>query len=264
MEKLITVVIQEGSLSNIFRDTLVLGMEHIKDGNDYLLFLLVLLLPLPLLRSGTEWGAYGGIKFSLLRILKVVAAFSIGHSVTLLIGAAGMLHFSERFVDILIAVSIIISAFHAIRPVFTARELYIAAGFGLIHGMAFTATLAGFNPGGGNMALSVFGFSLGIELMQFFVIALTVPWLIILSSRNRYTNLRVNAAIAAIVASFGWIVQMITGEPNMAMEIVQGLAAYSWVLILLLALAAVWSAANRNALPVQDVCQFDGIKVDQE
>ena len=37
--------------------------------------------------NGREWGAYGGSRYSLTRLLKIVSAFTLGHSVTLLADA---------------------------------------------------------------------------------------------------------------------------------------------------------------------------------
>jgi hypothetical protein len=240
----LNINIREGSLWIGFKSMLSLGMEHIKEGTDHLLFLMVLLLPAPLLLSGSQWGKFGGIKFSLIKIMKVVTAFTIGHSITLLTGATGLLHFSGQPVEILIALSILVSAIHALKPVFPGKEMYIAAGFGLIHGMAFADTLANLSLDGGRMALSILGFNLGIELMQLFIIALTIPWLIILSISNKYTILRTTGAIVAIAASLGWIAERITGDANLVTKVVGDLAAHSCWLTVILALAAACSAVS--------------------
>ena len=71
--------------ASIFR----LGMRHIAEGTDHLLFLLVLLLPAPLLALGPRWAGFAGARRSLFQILKVVTAFTIGHSITLALAALG-------------------------------------------------------------------------------------------------------------------------------------------------------------------------------
>ena len=127
--------------SSLFR----LGMRHIAEGTDHLLFLLTLLLPAPLLAAGRRWGAAAGVRQSLLRMLGIVTAFTLGHSLTLMLAALGVLHVPGRPIEVLIAVSIFVSALHALRPILPGivpgKEARIAAFFGLIHGLAFAATL---------------------------------------------------------------------------------------------------------------------------
>src|SRR5271165_3502823 len=122
---------------NLFR----LGMRHIAEGTDHLLFLLVLLLPAPLIVVGSRWAGFAGMSNSVLRILKIVTAFTIGHSITLALAAFGIVRVPSRPIEVLIAVSILVSAIHALRPIFPGKEAGIAAYFGLIHGLAFAATL---------------------------------------------------------------------------------------------------------------------------
>ena len=142
-------------------------MRHIAEGTDHLLFLLVLLLPAPLLLTkGRRWGGFGGVGYSLRRLLLIVTAFTLGHSFTLLLGALGWVRLPSQPVEVLIAVSILVSAGHAVRPLFPGREAWVAAGFGLVHGLAFASTLANLHLEAGPMALSILGFNLGIELMQ--------------------------------------------------------------------------------------------------
>jgi hypothetical protein len=220
-----------------------LGIKHIKEGTDHLLFLLTLLLPATLLidNSGKKWGQFGGTKYSLIRILKIVTSFTIGHSITLLIGATGWIHFPAQPIELLIAVSIFISAVQAWRPIFPGRETYVAAGFGLIHGMAFAQTLVNLNLDIGRMALSILGFNLGIELMQIFIITLTIPWLIILSRNQMYSGLRICGALIAAVASVAWMTERISGKANLVSAVVLSASVYYKWLLASLILAAVFS-----------------------
>ena len=120
-----------------------LGARHIAEGTDHLLFLLALILPAPLLAAGGRWGGYAGGKTALRRIVKVVTAFTLGHSITLVFGGAGLGAPPGAVVESAIALSILVSAVHALVPIFRGREVFIAGGFGLVHGLAFAATLAG-------------------------------------------------------------------------------------------------------------------------
>lgn len=191
-----------------FQGMVGLGMRHIAEGTDHLLFLLVLLLPAPLLLTkARRWGRFGGVRYSVGRLLWIVTAFTLGHSLTLLLGALGWVRLPGQPVEVLIAVSILVSAVHAWRPLFPGREAYVAAGFGLVHGLAFAGTLAGLHLSAGPLALSIFGFNLGIELMQLLVIALTVPWLLLLSQTPAYPAVRVVGAGCAAVAALAWVME---------------------------------------------------------
>ena len=66
-----------------------LGARHIAEGTDHLLFLLALILPAPLAAANGSWGGYAGWKTACRRIVKVVTAFTLGHSITLVFGALG-------------------------------------------------------------------------------------------------------------------------------------------------------------------------------
>jgi len=82
---------QQGSFWIGFRGVVRLGMEHIAGGADHLLFLLTLLLPAPLSRRGIYWGSYVGSRTTIIRLATLVTAFTIGHSLTLMLGALGSL-----------------------------------------------------------------------------------------------------------------------------------------------------------------------------
>lgn len=172
-----------------------LGVRHIADGADHLLFLLTLLLPAPLIVAYARWKGYSGIRRCLLQIGKVVTAFTLGHSITLAAGAMDLVHVPTRPIETLIAGSILVSAAHALRPVFPGREAVIAGCFGLVHGLAFATTLAGLGLGRWERVASIFGFNLGIEAMQLIVVAAALPALILLSRTRLYSSVRTAGAL---------------------------------------------------------------------
>ena len=230
--------LEKGDLQQAFGGMVKLGMQHIKEGTDHLLFLLVLLLPATLLTNGKRWGDFGGSRNSLFRLLKIVTAFTVGHSLTLLVGALDLFRVPQQPIEVLIAVSILISAVHAVRPIFPGKEMYVAAGFGLIHGLAFAAALSELHLTPSAMALSILGFNIGIELMQLFVVALVVPWLMLLSQTAFYSPLRIAGAVTAAIAAIAWIVERITGNPNAIAGFVQNVSQYAHLGIFVLALLA--------------------------
>ncbi|MGI4742742.1 MAG: HupE/UreJ family protein [Janthinobacterium lividum] len=240
-----------GSRWRGFQSMIALGMSHIAEGTDHLLFLLVLLLPAPLLVRFRRWGKFGGVRYSLVCLLRIVTAFTIGHSLTLLLGAVGWVHLPSQPVEVLIAFSILVSALHALRPLFPGREAWVAAGFGLIHGLAFASTLANLHLDAGRMGLSILGFNLGIELMQLLVIALTIPWLLLLSCTPAYPAVRVGGAVLASLAALAWIAERLTGKANVLTVLVAQAVPYALWLLGALAVGAVlvfWKTRPRPTI----------------
>ncbi|MFD2937361.1 HupE/UreJ family protein [Spirosoma flavum] len=249
----LSVNLASGSVWSGFRAMVKLGTQHIAEGTDHLLFLFVLLLPAPLLVAGKRWSGFGGIRFSLRHIVLIVTAFTLGHSITLLVGALGWVRLPSQPVEILIAVSILVSAVHAIRPIFPGREAWIAAGFGLIHGLAFASTLANLQLDAGPMALSILGFNLGIELMQLLLIILVIPWLMLLSRTPAYPTVRLTGALLAIIAALAWIAERVSGQSNQLTRSIEKLVSYAPYGLLVLALLAIyltWRQKQSKQIPV--------------
>lgn len=246
-----------GSVWTGFQAMVELGIQHIAAGTDHLLFLLVLLLPAPLLVLGKRWSRFGGVRYSLRRLLLIVTAFTLGHSLTLLLGALAVQHsnwvrWPGQPVEVLIAVSILVSAIHAARPLFPGREAWVAAGFGLVHGLAFASTLGNLQLDTGPMVLSILGFNLGIELMQLVVIALTIPWLMLLSRTPAYRAVRLTGALLAALAAIGWAVERVTGQSNVLSKGIDWVAAYAPYALAALACLALfytWRLHQARQLP---------------
>ena len=231
-----------------------LGMRHIAEGTDHLLFLLVLLLPAPLAAVAGRWGRYAGARQGAARLLRVVTAFTVGHSLTLAAAATGWVRAPSAIVEILIAVSILVSAAHAIRPIFPGREALVAGGFGLVHGLAFATTIAGYGIDPWHTVLTVLGFNLGIELMQLAIVVATVPWLLSLARTPVYAVLRVSGAAAAGVAAIGWIGERAFGLANPVGPLVDVVASHGPILIV--GLAALALIADQRVRFVPRVVPF--------
>jgi len=218
----------KAGFASLFR----LGMRHIAEGTDHLLFLLALLLPAPLLVVGSRWSGFAGARQSVVRILKVVTAFTVGHSITLALAALGVVRVPARPIEVLIAFSILVSAIHAVRPIFPGREAIVAAFFGLIHGLAFATTLGELGLGRWERVVSILGFNLGIETMQLIVVAATMPSLVLLSRMRSYSILRIGGALFAALASVGWIAERLFGLHSSVDVVVNGVAHQSvWIAV---------------------------------
>jgi hypothetical protein len=186
-----------------------LGMQHIAEGLDHLLFLLTLLLPAALRARDGRWAEAGGARHVAVYLLKVVTAFTAGHSLTLAWGAFGAVHVPERPVEVAIALSILVSAVHAWRPVFAGREGWIAAGFGLLHGLAFASALRELQLTGARLAAGVLAFNLGIEAVLMLIVAAAAPVLVLLARSSRFALVRRAGALMAGAMAIVWVAQRV-------------------------------------------------------
>lgn len=142
------------------------GAEHILGGVDHLLFLLCLVVP---------------FRRRLFRLLAIVSAFTLGHSITLLAAALGLVPVGPWFaptVETLIATSILYLAVENVVGGSLERRWLIAAAFGLVHGFGFAGALAGtLQFAGAHLVVSLLSFNLGIEIGQALVLLVAVPLL---------------------------------------------------------------------------------------
>jgi hypothetical protein len=152
-----------------FRAYFDIGRDHIldyKNGYDHILFV-VALCALYMLR---DWK----------RVLILVTAFTIGHSITLALATLGIIKINPAWVEFLIPLTIFITA---VSNLFKNEENlydravhinYIYAGvFGLIHGMGFSNYLRG-ALGRDNIVYQLFAFNLGLEFGQIVIVMLTL------------------------------------------------------------------------------------------
>jgi hypothetical protein len=215
----LSVDLSQGSYWQGFVAMFQLGISHIAEGTDHLLFLLTLLLPAPLLAVGARWGGKAGMRGTLFSALKIVTAFTIGHSLTLIVATLLRLNLPQQPIEVVIAATILISAIHALRPIFPGREALVAGLFGLIHGMAFSFTLAELNLSSGQLAVSLLGFNLGIELLQLGIVALVLPSLLLFADSGYYAPVRIAGAALAILASLGWLADRLGFNSTLAILI---------------------------------------------
>jgi len=128
------------------------GVMHILTGYDHLLFVSALVLA-----TKSFW-----------EMVKVIAAFTLAHTLTLALCVFGIFRLPPWVVEPVIALSIVLVALeNFLRPqrAQSRLRLAVAFGFGLIHGLGFAGGLldamAGLPPVGTWIALG--GFSVGVE-----------------------------------------------------------------------------------------------------
>ncbi len=239
-----------GSWSAGFGAVFELGMDHIAEGTDHLLFLLVLLLPSTLIARGGRWREVAAVDVAVKRIAAVVTAFTVGHSITLALAATQLVQPSTRVVESIVALSIFVSALQALRPLGAGREVVVAAGFGLVHGLAFATTLTELGVHGGALAVSVLAFNLGIEVMQLAIVVITMPWLLLLSRTPAYPPLRIGVAVVAAIAAAAWGVERVFDVHTPVSDMVEAAALRApWGLLVLAVGALLAFAARRRRQP---------------
>jgi hypothetical protein len=109
------------------------------------------------------------------QVLILVTAFTIGHSLTLALSVMDIVRFPTNWVEFLIPVTIVVTAIsNLFQKKFTKRSTrinyFLALLFGLIHGMGFANTLRFMLAKDQNLAWSLFGFNVGLEVGQIVVV----------------------------------------------------------------------------------------------
>ncbi|TCD11504.1 HupE/UreJ family protein [Pedobacter frigidisoli] len=140
-----------------------LGWEHIisADALDHQLFILALVAIY----------SYTNLK----QVLILVTAFTIGHSLTLLLSVLDIIRFDSKWIEFLIPCTIVITAVSNLsRRNFSMNAVkinyFLALGFGLIHGMGFANSIRMMLAKDQNIGWGLFGFNVGLEAGQVFMV----------------------------------------------------------------------------------------------
>ncbi|MES2445726.1 MAG: HupE/UreJ family protein [Bacteroidota bacterium] len=118
------------------------------------------------------------------QVLILVTAFTIGHSLTLLLSVLDVIRFSSSWVEFLIPCTIFLTALsNLFKKDFSIKAVntnyYLALLFGLIHGMGFANSVRMMLAKDQNIGWGLLGFNVGLEVGQivFVVIILCFTWL---------------------------------------------------------------------------------------
>ncbi len=237
-------------IAGLFANSFRLGARHIAEGYDHLMFLLALLLPAPLLAVGGRWSALREPHSTFRHLAMIVTAFTVGHSLTLIAAALFGAHLPAAPVEAGIALSVLISAIHAARPLFPGREPLVALGFGLVHGLAFATLIANFGLGAATRVTAILGFNLGIEAVQLLVVLGALPALLALARWRHGAPVRTALAAVIGLAAAVWLVERTGGLVIPAAALFETAIPWSFALILLISalvlLRAVLPRAHRT------------------
>lgn len=179
---------RQGRLA-VFRRFIASGIHHIAIGPDHILFVIGLLLP-------------GG---RLRRLLAVVTAFTIGHSVTLALATLSIVDPPARVIEPLIALSIVFVGADNLWVGTRDRDVraWVALVFGLVHGFGFASVLRDVGLPAGALGVSLFAFNLGVEVGQAVIV------LAVASALNQVRHWR--PAVATQVAQVGSALVLVAG-----------------------------------------------------
>jgi hydrogenase/urease accessory protein HupE len=172
------------------------GIEHILIGPDHILFLVGLLL------LGGGWTA----------LIRIVTAFTIGHSITLSLAALDVLSPPARLIEPAIALSIIfVGADNLVRGSGRDVRAWIALVFGLVHGFGFANVLREFGLPSEALGWSLLSFNLGVEVGQLAIVVVVASLLAAIRQRSVTLGTRIAFAGSIVVIAAGsyWFVERV-------------------------------------------------------
>jgi hypothetical protein len=124
------------------------------------------------------------------KVLILITAFTIGHSLTLALSVLDIIRFSSTWVEFLIPCTIFITALNNViqidkKGLSTKINYYLALFFGLIHGMGFANSVRMMLAKDQSIGMGLFGFNVGLEAGQIVVVALILIFAYIFISLGR-------------------------------------------------------------------------------
>jgi hypothetical protein len=177
-----------------------LGKDHILDANgyDHILFVLAL-CAVYLIR---DWK----------KILILVTAFTIGHSITLAFATLNIISFSTEIIEFLIPLTIFITAVgnlfkkdqNSVGRVIQINYVF-ALFFGLIHGLGFSNFLRALLGKTENILSPLFAFNLGLEIGQIIVVVLFLGLSFVLVDLLKVSRRDVRLVLSSAIAGIALV-----------------------------------------------------------
>ena len=177
-----------------------LGAKHMVTGYDHLLFLV-------------------GVIFFLYRakdILLYVSLFTVGHSITLLVGALGGVRANPHIVDAIIGLSIVYKGFENLggfkavlgwQPDTRAAVLI----FGLFHGFGLATKLQDFALSKNGLVANIVSFNVGVEIGQMLALTAVLIALTYWRARRGYLQHAYTTNALLMTAGFVFVGYQLTG-----------------------------------------------------
>lgn len=216
------ITIEKGSnnLMKTIQEFVWEGIWHIWIGIDHILFLGAMLVATLVQQPRNSTSRMASTKFmsrfrlglyqpkplreSLWLVAKVVTAFTLAHSITLILATLQLVSLSAQLVESAIALSVALSGVNLIIPIFGGRHAVVAFLFGLIHGFGFANVLTQLDLSSGQFLTGLLSFNVGVEIGQLAIVCLVVPLLLGLF-RYRMCRRVVTFASGLVIAQFGMV-----------------------------------------------------------
>lgn len=185
-----------GDAPTTFAAFLKLGVEHIWKGFDHLLFLFGLLVVCARFNS----------------IVAIISCFTLAHSITLALATMNVVNLPSRFVEPMIAASIVFVGVENLvrRGAEPKGRWALTFFFGLIHGFGFASVLRelGVGQGGRGLLMPLFTFNLGVEVGQIAIAAVVLPIIWQLRKNEKFVRRGV-PALSVVVTGAGlyWLLE---------------------------------------------------------
>ncbi|MEK7632033.1 MAG: HupE/UreJ family protein [Patescibacteria group bacterium] len=167
-----------------------LGLKHILLGYDHILFLLTVILVVRKIRH----------------MVLLVTAFTLAHSMTLILAGLQIVTLSARLVEPLIALSIALMAGWNImltrggKKQVLRERWALTFGFGLLHGLGFAGALQDVGLPQTYFVPALVTFNVGVEIGQLLILGLLVPVLLHLRKHQPHWDRRTIIGTSAIIA----------------------------------------------------------------
>lgn len=186
------------------------GIYHILIGWDHVLFLLGLVALYVYAASQYSNSFKSCAKKSLQLLVPLITLFTIAHSITLAVAALGLFVPSAGLVELVIAMTVVLSGLHLMKSTTTKYMYSIIMIVGLLHGFGFSNVLAELTVKEEGYVMGLLAFNVGIEIGQLLLILFLLPILVFISLNSLIANVfrKILVTGLMVLGSF-WTLQRI-------------------------------------------------------
>lgn len=181
-------------LTDLLWRFLKLGVKHIFLGYDHILFLLALVV------VSRFWD-----------LVKIVTAFTVAHTITLILAALELVRLPPRLIETGIAVTIMYVALENLWTKDARHRWLLTFAFGLVHGFGFANVLRELGLPAKGVIRCLLSFNVGVELGQIGIVLLVLPIALWLGKQSFAQRARVTASLLIFLFGLAWFVERAFG-----------------------------------------------------